>query len=254
MSLFEASLEILVLLCVNTLVWVELVQAGFSLMCAVCLLSSAVIYSDVWYRSALSVTRGCNASPPRRPAKPLILVISHPSSPLSPSLCSVTWHSGSLCPVTLLVCARPRTVVRSRSGQIRPLLQDNTPISVLHTHLCLSVLSCPAFLLWTLKRNQHAAFICCFFCWAHYNFKMETFRRHGHHLETNNLQATLRARSSSFNPSMESWMILEKVVTVAASLQPLNWWIKTKTFRLIRVVRNNGRYLCFCAVLSVSSN
>lgn len=83
---------------------------------------------------------------PRRPAKPLILVISHPSSPLSFPLCSVTWHSGSLCPVTLLLCVCVRvcahTLVCPRSGPIGPLLHDNRTISVLLAHLCLSF--CPS--------------------------------------------------------------------------------------------------------------
>lgn len=51
-SLFELLLAILGLLCVNVPVWVDSVEAGSSLMCldfmcAVCLLSCAVIYSDV---------------------------------------------------------------------------------------------------------------------------------------------------------------------------------------------------------------
>lgn len=182
----------------------------------------------------------------------------------------MTWHSGSLCPVTLLACACPYTVVRSRSGQIRPLLQDNTPISVLHTHLCLSFLSCPTFFLWTLKRNQHAAFICYFFV-EHTHIYTVHLHTHTHTyiytlymcmcvciLSCMDIFLKLRACrqpwEQGFSHSMKPWIILEKVVTVAASLQPLNWWIKTKTFRLIRVVRNKRRYLCFCAVRSVSSN
>lgn len=65
------------------------------------------------------------------------------------------------------VCVRPCTVVSSRSGQIGPLLQDNTPISVLHTHLCLYF---PAplsfFKLWTQISMLLSS---ATFCWAHYN-------------------------------------------------------------------------------------
>lgn len=62
------------------------------------------------------------------------------------------------------VCARPCTFVRSRSGQIRPLLQDNTPISVLHTHLCLSFLSCPLLSFFRkVKRRNHCRF---YFFWG----------------------------------------------------------------------------------------
>lgn len=81
---------------------------------------------------------------PKARQKPLILVISHPSSPLSLPPCSVTWHSGSLCPVTLLVCvcARPCTLECSRSGQPGPLSHENRSISVPLAHLFLSF-SCP---------------------------------------------------------------------------------------------------------------
>lgn len=85
----------------------------------------------------------------------------------------------------------------------------------------------PALLLWTVRRNQRAALICSFFCCAHEILRMEAFRPHGHFLETNNLSAS---EVGELHGAMAD--IWECSDSVAASLLPLNWWMKTKTFRL----------------------
>lgn len=56
--------------------------------------------TDQQCQSPLAVT----PVPPLLCKKPLILVISNPSSPLSFSLHAATRHSGSLCPMTLRAC------------------------------------------------------------------------------------------------------------------------------------------------------